>query len=369
MTTDRPTRTLWARLKAHYGEGLPPLADFRGVFKHVRWLMYVVRTMPLGFRRLWKLQPIVALVPSLFCIFLLRAGFEYIPVAMAFLAGAFLFILLRIYRLNGGEDGRDSTAARLSDFAVQYALGGVLVFILPFYLESATFFSWNIAFNVYLLALTVVANWDALYLALVVRRPLWRTVFHGSIFFATLNFIFPVLLGMRNVWSILISAGLSGLLVLAFAHPERWLWRRPKNMALVLFGVAAVAAALWFGRALIPPAPLKLVYGTACDGVEQRKPALPFERMTEGERSRATFFSAIFAPMGLKEGVVHVWRHDGEPVSEVDLGSLTGGREEGFRTWSRHTLREGPGRYTVEVWTAGGQLVGRGSFDVTPKAE
>ena len=75
---------------------------------------------------------------------------------------------------------------------------------------------------------------------------------------------------------------------------------------------------------------------------------------------------AIFAPMGIEEAVEEVWMHDGREVARFAGGELRGGRREGFRSWTRHSLREGVGEYRVEVWTVSGQLLGEAAFEVTP---
>jgi hypothetical protein len=52
----------------------------------------------------------------------------------------------------------------------------------------------------------------------------------------------------------------------------------------------------------------------------------------------------------------------------VDLSPVRGGRREGFRTYSRKAAfpADPAGRWTVDVTTSSGQLVGRLSFRVTP---
>jgi hypothetical protein len=55
-------------------------------------------------------------------------------------------------------------------------------------------------------------------------------------------------------------------------------------------------------------------------------------------------------------------------LARIPLAPVQGGRAEGFRTWSRRRDLRPPlaGRYTVDVVTASGQLIGRLRFTVTP---
>ena len=79
-------------------------------------------------------------------------------------------------------------------------------------------------------------------------------------------------------------------------------------------------------------------------------------------------YTAVHAPAGLRQAILHVWRRDGHVVARIPLSPVQGGRAEGFRTWSRRTDLTPPiaGRYTVDVVTASGQLIGRLRFTVPP---
>jgi len=57
-----------------------------------------------------------------------------------------------------------------------------------------------------------------------------------------------------------------------------------------------------------------------------------------------------------------VWTLDGRFIQEVKL-TVSGGRETGFRTWSRLS-RIRPGRYRCRVETTLGQVVGDVVADV-----
>jgi hypothetical protein len=79
-------------------------------------------------------------------------------------------------------------------------------------------------------------------------------------------------------------------------------------------------------------------------------------------------YTAVYAPAGLRQPIAHVWARDGQVLSRIPLVTVQGGRQQGFRTWSRRTELGGPlaGHYTVDVVTASGQLIGRLQFDITP---
>ena len=78
--------------------------------------------------------------------------------------------------------------------------------------------------------------------------------------------------------------------------------------------------------------------------------------------------TAIYAPAGLRQPVEHVWRREGRVVNVVRLTPVQGGRRDGFRTFSRKTAfpPDAVGRWTVDVTTEAGQLIGRLRFRVVP---
>jgi hypothetical protein len=77
--------------------------------------------------------------------------------------------------------------------------------------------------------------------------------------------------------------------------------------------------------------------------------------------------TAIGAPLGVRDELLHVWRHDGVVVDRIPL-TVTGGREDGFRTWSsKRNLGEAPdGSWSCAVETAAGQFLGERRFTIGP---
>jgi len=140
-------------------------------------------------------------------------------------------------------------------------------------------------------------------------------------------------------------------------------------MAIVAMTGAWLAV---LGRAWIPPAPLSLGRGAIALAVRDGEP----EGVIDGALAASTLrengalvaYTPIHAPVGLRQPVAHVWRLRGHVVDVVALTPVRGGRREGYRTFSRKT--EFPldpvGRWSVDVVTESGQLIGRLRFAVTP---
>lgn len=348
------------RLARFFTEGFPQRSAFPGGLMGLyAYAVHVFREMPPGLARIMRLQPVLAIAMSVVCIVFWRRGFEHIPVVVFLIILAIGCIALRLYLLRNRANRMLDT---LANFAVLFALSNVLFFVLPFYLESITFPSLNILFGAVLLGIAVIVNWYDLYDRWVLQRPLAGSIFYALTIFCVLNFIFPVIFGMRNVWSLLLSGGLSGLFVILFAFPHMSVARSLANALKAFGGIALVLAAVWLGRSAIPPAPLRLTAATACGSIESYRPVAPARVITGSGAQEVFFYSSIFAPLGLSEGIVHVWYHEGKKLLEINVSEIRGGKREGFGTWSWHRPREGAGRYTIEVWTRGGQLLGRGGF-------
>jgi len=147
-------------------------------------------------------------------------------------------------------------------------------------------------------------------------------------------------------------------------------WTRAVGRALVFAGLAAVLA--WFGRSLVPPAPLFITRAVAARTVDMLEPVDAIDgsipAATVAEWGELAAYTAVYAPGELQQGIAHVWSRNGAVVARIPLSPVRGGRAEGFRTWSRRTDLRPPlaGRYRVDVVTASDQLIGRLRFTVTP---
>lgn len=108
--------------------------------------------------------------------------------------------------------------------------------------------------------------------------------------------------------------------------------------------------------------------GVVSKGIDrkQKAPVEPFSKASIKDLKVIYFYTSVFAPLGVRERLWHVWKRDGVVIQKVPL-EITGGRKEGYRTWSKKTLSEGmEGRWTVDIMTNGEQLIGRVRFNITP---
>ena len=115
---------------------------------------------------------------------------------------------------------------------------------------------------------------------------------------------------------------------------------------------------------------MSLVHPTLARAVADLEPVEPVARVSMAELRAwggLTAFTPVAAPAALHQAIEHRWRHEGRVVSTVRLATpVQGGRPGGFRTYSRKTdfPPDAQGRWTVDVVTASGQLIGRLRFRV-----
>ena len=128
---------------------------------------------------------------------------------------------------------------------------------------------------------------------------------------------------------------------------------------------------LWLVRGWLPPVPLHLARASFARTVLRLEPVQPVSTLAVAELKswgELTVFTAVAAPAGLREPIVHEWRKDGVVVARIALSAVRGGRAGGSRTYSRKSdLGSNPvGSWTVDVLTDQSQLIGRVRLRVTP---
>ena len=249
-------------------------------------------------------------------------------------------------------------------------------FALPFYWKA-----WGGTMDqaVFVGVLTVAAAaslWDPL-TEWLFGHPAWAPVLPGLATFSALNAVLPGL-GLSNsqsLWSAALGTAVA-LPLLAWLRPHdapndaspSQSSRRRTVVATTLAALVLPTGLFLGGARVIPAAPLALI--DAAIGTHQRGRwvADPVDHL-DRKPSVLMCATAIRAPLGVKERLFHVWRQDGEVRDRIEL-EFAGGREEGYRTWSRkRNFGADPrGTWTCAVETGLGQLLGERSIVIAPRA-
>lgn len=319
--------------------------------------------------RRWGIS-LASLGGGILTLFVFRRGLPNV----AWIIGYLLLLWLLFAVLTQVRQALESSSRRAHrlvatavDYTIQSLYHGLLLFVLPAYYAAATLTSVNVTFVALLVLLIVLATFDPLYNAIVHPRPWLGAAFFVVSIFAALNVALP-LLGVRPYMGLLISAWASMVaLTPAVRRALDWPW----TASLAGSSVAGVLAAALAGAgcALVPPAPLFVAEADirwTVGAVESPVPERDAIRLAELQGQGLTAYTAIYAPAGLRQPVAHVWKHRGHVKDVVPVAEVAGGRRRGYRTWSRKTTfsADSIGRWTVDVMTTSGQLIGRLSFRV-----
>lgn len=327
------------------------------------------RRSPIEWLKRWGIS-IFSLGLGLATLFVFKRGLPHV----AWIVGYLLLLVLLVAAVAELRQPLERRGRRrilgAVDYAIQSLYHGLLLFVLPAYYASATLDSPNVVFLLFVVAGALVTAVDPWYEAVVrPRRWLNQALLAFSIF-AALNVALP-LLGIRPILALEGAAALTAVAMMpVFRERGAVTWRHAYAMSA---GLAAVAMTLvWFGRVVVPPAPLFVASATAARSVTMLEPVEPIESPIPAQTVAAwgglAAYTAVYVPAGLRQPVEHVWWKDGQLLGSVPLSPLRGGRKEGFRTYSRKADLKPPydGRYRVDVVTTSGQLIGRLRFTVTP---
>lgn len=313
-----------------------------------------------------------SLAGGLVTIFFFRRGLPHAAHLVGYLLLLWLlFALLVAIRQPLTDSGRRAGrfVVHAADYTIQTLYHGLLLFVLPAYYASTTLLSVNVFFFLLLVAMALLVTFDPWYRTIVAPRPWLGYAFFVVSIFAVLNVALP-LVGVPPYIALLVSAFAAALAVTPVVRRASGRgWPAALRVTVAIGAVAAALVAV--GRAWIPPAPLFMARSAIMwdvldlDAVEALPPVVS---AAEVRQRGLVAYTAIYAPAGLRQRVNHVWRHGGRVVETVGLSPVQGGRREGYRTYSRKTsFPEAPeGRWSIDVMTASGQLIGRLRFRVVP---
>jgi hypothetical protein len=265
---------------------------------------------------------------------------------------------------------------------IQFAFGGLFSTFFVFYLRSSS----------------IAQNWFfiLLLLVLLVGNELWkkhyqRLAFQIIVLFVSLYLFFVFLLPVlfhRLGGDLFIFAGILSLIIVFLftlilrKYALEKFNSNHKILAVSIVSIFVLMNILYFTN-IIPPIPLALkqagvyhyVAKNSVGNYEVKSEATswsdyltryPVFHRRSGEPIYA--FSAIFSPVKFATEIIHQWQSYDEVKKEwVDSTKvtlpITGGREEGFRTYSIKQFPT-PGLWRVKVMTPSGQTLGNINFKV-----
>lgn len=338
---------------------------------HISWRARLYRFYARNRRTFWILHSVWALVTGLVVVILAHRSYGYAAWVLGFLVVTWvstLFFSRRAVTESVDRAPRVRFGSDLVSYVTRVMYQETLFFLLPFYYYSTTLDSANVLFLALLLALAVVACLDLVFDELLRRWRWFGLAFFALVSFAALDFLLPLVLGLRLEMATPLAAGVGFLSALPLAYRPRELVR-PRPLLGLAAAISLLAALLVWGRWLIPPVPLqleKVVFAASVDR-SSLEPIDPLGRVAERSRlpgRQLAVIATVSAPRRLESSVEIQWERAGRRL-ESSRELTISPHEVGFRIWDTLTSEVGPleaGRYRIEVRTTTGQLIGRGDL-------
>lgn len=269
-------------------------------------------------------------------------------------------------------------------WVMHFFLGTLLNAFMVFYFRASS----GVLSFIFLVALSIIIIANELP-RFRQQGPIVRVMLLSFATTSFLAYLIPVLWGRLHAWQYVLAVALGagatyGLwpLFLRFTRDPNWTFKRAVLPGLIIQGVLLGS---YFANA-IPPVPLSLKHIDICESVIPVKeesgrrryqctyqPAEKYEFWRTHSStyiapagSKAYVFVKIFAPTRFNDQVLFAWDYDDPKHGWTQRGtphatSLSGGNEEGFRTFAFSTMSHS-GRYRVRVLTTDNREIGRKTF-------
>ncbi len=326
-------------------------------------------------KKIWWLHSFFALSFGVGVMLFARAGLAHADkVMMALLVSwllmfvAFRFIVGPTNRRDGEGVGRKGVRV-VTNYIIKQFYQQMFFFLVPLYASSATWslqsFNWWLA--PVLLVCAVISTMDLVFDNFIMERRLLAAAMYGLAMFGVLNVMLPLVFGVTHLSGLFVAAAATPISVAMLSFPLRTVFSASGSIVVVV-GTALLLGAVWIGREQVPPAPMAMPVAAVGHGSLGSYECLPSSKriIAMDQLDGLRCGSLLREPGGLKEDVVHVWRHKSLRV-EVTPERLACD-EDGviFRSYfPADKLPLDPlGGWSCATYTVGGQLVGISRFTV-----
>jgi hypothetical protein len=316
-------------------------------------------------RLFWALHSAWALVTGVVVLILAHNRYGFLPWVVLFIGLTWASTLFFSRLAAGSDSPRLRFAQGFVSYLTRVMYQETLFFLLPFYFYSTTVPSWNCFYVIALAGLAVLSCSDLLFDRLMREWRGFAVGFFMFVTFSALQFFLPLILRVRIHNGAYLAIVVSLLAALPLAYSWEDLKQRGRQIR-VLVALVLVVFALKLFRVLVPPVPLRLTVMRLSDRIDPKTLALGNDlagtiATSQLANGRLVARATVFAPSRLPTKIQFRYTRDGD-VLRTSRGLDFQAHDKGFRVWD--VLRAGkggfaPGKYTIEVWTTEGQLIGR----------
>lgn len=325
-------------------------------------------------RKLWWLHSGFALSFGIGVMLFARAGLEHADNVMVALLASWLLLFVALRFIVGPANRRDDDGLAkkgirvATNYIIKQFYQQMFFFLTPLYASSTT---WSLASKNWwiaplLLVCAVISTMDLVFDHFIMERRWLASMMYGVAMFALLNVLLPLVVECDHLTGLIIAAAATPASVAVLSFSVRSVFS-PQGAVLTLVTTGAMLAAVWFGRAAIPPAPLVMPESTIGHGQPGQYECLPASkhRIAADQLASLRCGSMLREPGGMKESIVHVWSFGG-----VELARVTPERVDcdGIVFRSSFPVDKLPsdpvGKWSCQTVTMSGQLVGMRRFQI-----
>ncbi|HVK77356.1 MAG TPA: DUF5924 family protein [Kofleriaceae bacterium] len=327
-------------------------------------------------KKIWWFHSFFALFFGVGVMLFARHGLAYADKLLMVLGLSWLLMFVALRFIVGPANRSENEklikkGVRLgTNYVIKQLYQQMFFFLVPLYASSATWslssFNWWMA--PILLACAVVSTLDLVFDNVIMERRLLASSMYGLAMFGLLNVILPLAFGVTHLEGLLVAACATPIAVALLSFSARAVFA-PQGLVITIAVTLGLFAAVAYGRRVIPPAPLSMSETAVGHGGYGTYECLPASkhviRRTQLDGLRCG--SLLVEPGGIKEEVVHVWKHDRRVVARVTPIKLTcDGDGQVFRSELPPALMpaDPEGNWQCVTETVGGQLVGVRKFQI-----
>nr|MBA3538670.1 hypothetical protein [Deltaproteobacteria bacterium] len=327
-------------------------------------------------KRLWWFHSFFALFFGIGVMLFARAGLAHADKVLMALTVSWLLMFIALRFIVGPTNRREQEGITrksvrvVTNYVVKQFYQQMFFFLTPLYASSATwsFQSLNWWLAPLLLICAVVSTMDLVFDNFIMERRLLAAGMYGLAMFGVLNVLLPLVVGLDHLTGLIVAAAATPASVALLSFSVRQVLS-PFGALVTVASTAGLLGAVWFGRMLVPPAPLAMTEAAVGHGTIGSYECLPGSKhqIRANQLDQLRCGSLLREPGGLKEDIVHVWKHRGHELLRRTPDQIRcDGEGIVFRSFfpAKDIPADPTGSWSCVTLTVGGQLVGVRKFEV-----